>query len=93
MTASNQFHKGLSIFSCSDLIYSRFKILLSAINSIKNFNYGKFFFHLGPDRDKKIYKGLEKYKTELKDECQKIFSMNLVTIIFLVRNKNKRKIK
>mgnify|MGYP001203582392 FL=1 len=26
----------------------------AAINSIKNFNYGKFFFHLGPDRDKKI---------------------------------------
>ncbi len=38
----------------------------AAINSIKNFKYGKFFFHLGPERDKNIYEGYEKYKTDLK---------------------------
>ena len=27
----------------------------AAINSIKNFDYGKLLFHLGPERDKKIY--------------------------------------
>ena len=48
----------------------------AAINSIKNFNYGKFFFHLGPDRDKKIYKGLEKYKTEL-NRCDYIICTGL----------------
>ena len=37
----------------------------AAINSIKNFDYGKFFFHLGPERDSKIYEGLENYKTKL----------------------------
>ena len=37
----------------------------AAINSIKNFNYGKFFFHLGPERDSKIFEGLENHKTEL----------------------------
>ena len=48
----------------------------AAINSIKNFNYGKFFFHLGPDRDKKIYEGLENYKTELK-KCDYILCTGL----------------
>ena len=31
--------------------------------SIKNHDYGKFFFHLGPERDKKIYEGLDNFKT------------------------------
>ena len=48
----------------------------AAINSIKNFNYGKFFFHLGPDRDKKIYEGLENYKTEL-EKCDYILCTGL----------------
>ncbi len=48
----------------------------AAINSIKNFNYGKLFFHLGPDRDKKIYQGLENYKTELKN-CDYILCTGL----------------
>ena len=38
----------------------------AAINSIKNFNYGKYFFHLGPERDGTIYAGLENFKTDLK---------------------------
>ena len=38
----------------------------AAINSIKNFNYGKYFFHLGPERDGTIYTGLENFKTDLK---------------------------
>ena len=48
----------------------------AAINSIKNFNYGKFFFHLGPERDSKIYEGLENYKTELK-KCDYILCTGL----------------
>ena len=48
----------------------------AAINSIKKFNYGKFFFHLGPERDKKIYEGLENYKTELK-KCDYILCTGL----------------
>ncbi len=48
----------------------------AAINSIKNFNYGKFFFHLGPDRDKKIYQGLENYKTDL-EKCDYIICTGL----------------
>jgi len=48
----------------------------AAIISIKNFTYGKFFFHLGPDRDKAIYKGLENYKSELKN-CDYILCTGL----------------
>ena len=48
----------------------------AAINSIKNFTYGKFFFHLGPNRDKKIYQGLETYKTDLK-KCDYILCTGL----------------
>ena len=48
----------------------------AAIKSIKHFNYGKFFFHLGPDRDKKIYQGLDNYKTELK-RCDYILCTGL----------------
>ncbi len=47
-----------------------------AINSIKKFNYGKFFFHLGPERDKKIYEGLDNYKTELK-KCDYVLCTGL----------------
>ncbi len=47
-----------------------------AINSIKNFDHGKFFFHLGPDRDKKIYEGLENFKTNLK-KCDYILCTGL----------------
>ena len=55
------------------------KILTSgeaAINSIKSFDYGKFFFHLGPARDSAIYTGLEKYKTNLK-KCDYILCTGL----------------
>ena len=48
----------------------------AAINSIKNFNYGKFFFHLGPERDSKIFEGLENLKTELK-KCDYILCTGL----------------
>ena len=48
----------------------------AAIISIKNFTYGKFFFHLGPDKDKTIYKGLENYKSELKN-CDYILCTGL----------------
>ncbi len=48
----------------------------AAIKSIKNFNHGKFFFHLGPERDKKIFEGLEKYKSELK-KCDYILCTGL----------------
>ena len=48
----------------------------AAINSIKNFNYGKFFFHLGPDRDSKIFEGLENHKTNL-EKCDYILCTGL----------------
>ena len=48
----------------------------AAINSIKNFSYGKLFFHLGPERDSKIYEGLENHKTEL-DKCDYILCTGL----------------
>ena len=48
----------------------------AAINSIKNFSYGKLFFHLGPERDSKIFEGLENYKTEL-DKCDYILCTGL----------------
>ena len=48
----------------------------AAINSIKNFDHGKFFFHLGPDRDRKIYQGLENYKTKL-EKCDYILCTGL----------------
>ena len=37
----------------------------AAIISVKNFNYGRYFFHLGPERDNSIYEGLENFKSEL----------------------------
>ncbi len=48
----------------------------AAINSIKNFRYGKLFFHLGPERDSKIFEGLENHKTEL-DKCDYILCTGL----------------
>ncbi len=48
----------------------------AAIISIKNFDHGKFFFHLGPERDKKIYNGLDKFKTDLK-KCDYILCTGL----------------
>ena len=48
----------------------------AAINSIKKFDYGKFFFHLGPERDNKIYFGLENYKTTL-EKCDYILCTGL----------------
>ena len=48
----------------------------AALNSIKNFNYGKFFFHLGPERDSKIFEGLENHKTEL-EKCDYILCTGL----------------
>ena len=48
----------------------------AAMNSIKNFNYGKFFFHLGPERDSKIFEGLENHKTEL-EKCDYILCTGL----------------
>ena len=48
----------------------------AAINSIKKFNYGKFFFHLGPERDSKIFEGLENHKTAL-EKCDYILCTGL----------------
>ncbi len=48
----------------------------AAINSIKNYDYGKLFFHLGPDRDKKIYQGLDDYKTVI-EKCDYILCTGL----------------
>ena len=48
----------------------------AAINSIKNFDHGKFFFHLGPKRDIKIYQGLENYKAKL-EKCDYILCTGL----------------
>ena len=48
----------------------------AAINSIKKFKYGKFFFHLGPKRDSKIYQGLENFKTKL-ENCDYILCTGL----------------
>ena len=48
----------------------------AAINSIKNFEHGKFFFHLGPVRDSKIFLGFEKYKTKL-ENCDYILCTGL----------------
>ena len=48
----------------------------AAINSIKNFSYGKLFFHLGPERDSKIFEGLENHKTDLQ-KCDYILCTGL----------------
>ncbi len=48
----------------------------AAILSLKKFEYGKFFFHLGPDRDHKIYQGYEKYKTSIL-KCEYILCTGL----------------
>ncbi len=48
----------------------------AAIISIKSFHYGKLFFHLGPERDKKIYNGLENLKTDIK-KCDYILCTGL----------------
>lgn len=48
----------------------------AAILSIKELKYGKFFFHLGPDRDATIFNGLEEYKTNL-NKCEYILCTGL----------------
>ena len=48
----------------------------AAMISIKNHDYGKFFFHLGPERDKKIYEGLDNFKTDL-NKCDYILCTGL----------------
>ncbi len=48
----------------------------AALKSIKEFRYGKKFFHLGPDRDKKLYHGLENHKTTI-NNCEYILCTGL----------------
>ncbi len=48
----------------------------AALQSIKKSKFGKLFYHLGPDRDNYLYKGLEKYKVEL-NKCDYILCTGL----------------
>ena len=48
----------------------------AALKSIKEFKYGKKFFHLGPDRDSKLYNGLENHRTTL-NNCEYILCTGL----------------
>ena len=48
----------------------------AALQSIRNLKYGKFFYHLGPDRDNYLYKGLEKSKVDL-NSCDYILCTGL----------------
>ena len=48
----------------------------AAIQSIKKFKYGKYFYHLGPDRDNHLYKGIEGSKVNL-DKCDYILCTGL----------------
>ena len=38
----------------------------ASMMAIENNNYGKFFFHLGPDKDDKIFFNIKNYQTSLK---------------------------
>ena len=48
----------------------------AAINSIKSSKFGKKFYHLGPNRDNSLFKGLEKNKTNIED-CDYILCTGL----------------
>ena len=48
----------------------------AAIISIKNFKFGKYFYHLGPERDDKIFYGLKQFKTDL-SKCDYILCTGL----------------
>ncbi len=48
----------------------------AALQTLKNNIYGKKFYHLGPERDKDLIKGLEKNETEL-DRCEFILCTGL----------------
>ena len=39
----------------------------AALRSLKNNIYGKYFYHLGPERDKSLFEGFEKNKRRVKD--------------------------
>jgi HAD superfamily hydrolase (TIGR01459 family) len=48
----------------------------AAINSLKNKKYGTSFYHLGPERDNSLFKGLEKNKTNI-ESCDFILCTGL----------------
>jgi len=48
----------------------------AAIDSIKQNKFGKRFFHLGPQRDMSLFKGLEQNKSDIK-ECDFILCTGL----------------
>ena len=52
-----------------DKIYSKniFTSGEAALKSLKQNIYGKYFYHLGPKRDKGLFEGFEKNKRELED--------------------------
>jgi len=39
----------------------------AALKSLKSNAYGKYFYHLGPERDKSLYEGFEKNKRQIKN--------------------------
>ena len=69
----------------------------AALQSIRNLKYGKFFYHLGPNRDNYLYKGLEKSKVDLSScdyiLCTGLFDQEIDNLDFynkiLKENKNK----
>jgi HAD superfamily hydrolase (TIGR01459 family) len=52
----------------------------AAIKSLKNNKFGKKFFHIGPERDATLFKGLEENKTNINDAefilCTGLFDEN-----------------
>ena len=58
----------------------------AAIKSIQDQKFGKNFYHLGPERDNSIFKGLEKNKVDLKNSdfilCTGLFDDKIDDLIF-----------
>ena len=52
---------------CKSLIKNIFTSGEAALKSLQSNTYGKFFYHLGPERDNSLYKNFEKSKKGLKD--------------------------
>ena len=55
----------LKINMKKDLIKNIFTSGEAALQSLQNNTYGKYFYHLGPQRDNSLFEGLEKNKKEL----------------------------
>jgi HAD superfamily hydrolase (TIGR01459 family) len=48
----------------------------AAISSLKNYKFGKNFYHVGPKRDSSLFKGMEKNKTNI-EKCDFILCTGL----------------